>query len=502
MGDKDNEPGPSLNVTRDSLLKKCVKCFMVIVTKEFFKCWVCSGLVHVSCAPGTYDKNSIASINKNFQFMCFKCSDRKYEIMDMLNNLKTVETECDKLRNVHNVESHEFIKTIQTQKSEINNQKVINAELQRQIHELQKQVQEQHAAKRPRTEMESGPTDNEYISTNLKAIIETTLNPLVDKVNKLSTNYAQLNVQISKINKNIDSIGQLETKPYYGSNSGQNIKRRYFEECPTESYAHAVSKSNQSIETIRNITLCDPGDPNKDCTSILAQLQKDDLCSSDNIKSIKAKGKCSLTVTCKDIPSTERVETKLKNKYKESINIKKVEPSRPMIKIIRIHTDIENDLEIIQQIKEQNEWLLDSEFQIKQKYEVVTINTTYKNIIITCDLPVHELFLEYGSIIFGFKESRCVEHVDLIQCKNCARFGHFIHSCTFKTRCKKCTGEHLTKDCKITEKFTCSNCSTIFKNDESINKNHHASDSRCIVRKERICALKKIFLQQIELAKN
>lgn len=113
---------------------------------------------------------------------------------------------------------------------------------------------------------------------------------------------------------------------------------------------------------------------------------------------------------------------------------------------------------------------------------------------------MHELFLEYGAIIFGFKESRCVEHVD--SAKNVQDLDiRYVYSCNFKTRCKKCTGEHLTKDCQINEKFTCCNCTTIFKIDDSINKNHHA-DSRGIVRKERICALKKILLQKIDIVNN
>lgn len=207
------------------------------------------------------------------------------------------------------------------------------------------------------------------------------------------------------------------------------------------------------IDTIRNITLRDTSEPNSDCAKVLEQLQKDNFCAEDE---------------CQDEESTNRVAEKLQQKYKDSIIIKKTDPTRPMIKIIRIQTDIENNDEIVQQMKEQNSWLRDLHFKITDKYDVITSAVTYKNIILSCDLSVHKKFMEHGVIILGFKESRCVEHVNLTQCKRCARFGHFIHSCTYKVRCKKRTVEHLTSDCQITENFKCCNCSTIFANDDTI----------------------------------
>lgn len=63
------------------------------------------------------------------------------------------------------------------------------------------------------------------------------------------------------------------------------------------------------------------------------------------------------------------------------------------------------------------------------------------------------------------------------QCSNCQRYGHTKNFCYRSSRCVKCAGLHLTKDCGRKEKskdVKCANC----------DGNHPASYKGCTVRKE------------------
>lgn len=353
MADQEPDPVPGPNREPISLIKKCIKCTREILSKESFKCCLCSSFTHVFCAPGSYDRTAISIIRANFLFLCVRCSDKRFEIGDKMNHQRNLDLEIEKVRAVHNTESHAFFRTIEQLKTNLKTEQEQNASLQRQI-------QMQNLAKRTRTEMEIGTMDiniNNQIKSAMETHLTTIINPIIDQMNKLTAQFTQLTSQFGQFAKTLNTSGPHEIKSAYNSNTGQNIKRRYFEECPKQSYAQAIANTEQSVDTIRNITLCDPNDPNKDCTIIMEKLQKNDFCAGENIKKIKAKGKCNITYQCEDVATTESVETKLKNKYKDAIIIKKVDPSKPMIKIIRIQTDIDDDLEITEQIKEQNKWL-------------------------------------------------------------------------------------------------------------------------------------------------
>lgn len=45
------------------------------------------------------------------------------------------------------------------------------------------------------------------------------------------------------------------------------------------------------------------------------------------------------------------------------------------------------------------------------------------------------------------------------QCLNCQKFGHTSKDCTAKPTCRKCAGNHLTRECKVEQQSKCANCS-------------------------------------------
>ena len=57
----------------------------------------------------------------------------------------------------------------------------------------------------------------------------------------------------------------------------------------------------------------------------------------------------------------------------------------------------------------------------------------------------------------------------IVQCYKCQQFGHIAKNCFKQAQCAICAEEHNTRDCKNSEKLTCTNCG----------ENHRADDPDC-----------------------
>lgn len=72
----------------------------------------------------------------------------------------------------------------------------------------------------------------------------------------------------------------------------------------------------------------------------------------------------------------------------------------------------------------------------------------------------------------GWSACRVNDHVTVLQCYKCQRFGHLANNCTNAACCCHCAGEHISKDCKSKNVLRCVNCQTA----KLPNGNHAASD--------------------------
>lgn len=110
--------------------------------------------------------------------------------------------------------------------------------------------------------------------------------------------------------------------------------------------------------------------------------------------------------------------------------------------------------------------------------------------ILSCDIPTLRRVLEKGSVISGLDTKKVYEHIDIIQCFNCQRFGHVAASCKIDPCCKFCAGDHQSKLCGEKEIYKCANCARENKNGAKLNEGHKATDERCNMRAARINGLK------------
>ena len=73
--------------------------------------------------------------------------------------------------------------------------------------------------------------------------------------------------------------------------------------------------------------------------------------------------------------------------------------------------------------------------------------------------PKHRLLLfSIGKIYLGLTSCRFNDHLTVLQCFNCLKFGHIADKCTNNSRCAYCSGNHSSKSCGKSTTPCCSNC--------------------------------------------
>ena len=62
-------------------------------------------------------------------------------------------------------------------------------------------------------------------------------------------------------------------------------------------------------------------------------------------------------------------------------------------------------------------------------------------------------------VFIGMRSCRCADHVTVVQCYNCSKFGHIAKDCKCATPlCRYCAGPHPSKDCTTKTSLCCVNC--------------------------------------------
>lgn len=115
-----------------------------------------------------------------------------------------------------------------------------------------------------------------------------------------------------------------------------------------------------------------------------------------------------------------------------------------MVKIVNIDVNIAEEV-IFQQNKDIR--LIKDAFKMRQTYTVTTDRRQYRNVIIDCDtVKAQKSISRNGAVVLNFKSHKVFEHVDVLQCNNCYRFGHVGRGCVvcivYRSVCKACSGPH------------------------------------------------------------
>lgn len=250
-----------------------------------------------------------------------------------------------------------------------------------------------------------------------------------------------------------------------------------------------VMSSKTKPDSIRNIRI--NAGTEEETKRISTHLSSNYACQDVGIKKISNRASNYITVTCKSEADALKLERTLNNEYGNNVNITKVKDADPKFKIVGIVMGNLSPADFILNLKEQNDWLTNADLTYVEHFNVPSARGAYANMIVSCDLPTLRRILEKGEVICGLDMKRVFEHIEILQCFNCQRFGHVANSCKAKPSCKYCGGEHQSKLCDDRENSTCINCVRANVNGQNFNQKHRATDERCRQRALRIDGLKE-----------
>lgn len=222
--------------------------------------------------------------------------------------------------------------------------------------------------------------------TIIRDTVKERIQPFVQSFKRMETMLDQIQQQAKIPSAKITMPSEkAPVKIQTNSKAPQAIKTNIIQ-TSNITYAQALASAKTPIEAIRNPQIVGSDDQ---CERVITQLKKDDACSNAKIISIREKGKSNYTIKCADSDSADKVGGHLKKKYHNATKITAVTEMKPKIKITKIFTDTPHTDEIREQLKEQNQWLTNKNFEIEHLYEVTNAKTAYKNAIICCDLKLH-----------------------------------------------------------------------------------------------------------------
>lgn len=258
------------------------------------------------------------------------------------------------------------------------------------------------------------------------------------------------------------------------------------------SFAMAMHHSKTPIDCIRNIVLL--GD-SATVERTYERIVNDKANQQFKFTSISRHSPQSITVKYADTVSALAFDAHLQQHYKDLVEVKIPDAKIPSIKITNIRSNFTSIADLEETIKKQNPWIEHATFEIVDFFPVSNSARTYHNAIMTCDLESHTLILQKTSLIIGMQQCRIFEHINLIQCSHCNKYGHFWRNCTLPPHCRRCNLAHPTKLCNDRiQPPVCTNCLTANASGKNFNTHHASTDDRCPVRIERIAAL-KVFHQ-------
>ena len=164
-----------------------------------------------------------------------------------------------------------------------------------------------------------------------------------------------------------------------------------------------------------------------------------------------------------------------KNQLKE-IQITNSKIPKPKIAILNVDKEFDDEL-IINTIYDRTSDLSYEKREIEILSRINKTNDDSQTVL--CEIPptVQKALLKQGGIGIGWLYCRIEEGHYTKICKNCGSFKHNTSVCKEKVICLRCSKDHPTKDCTITDrnKMNCVNCTKTNKT----NRNHSTLSPYC-----------------------
>lgn len=165
-------------------------------------------------------------------------------------------------------------------------------------------------------------------------------------------------------------------------------------------------------------------------TVLMNRIKSDNLCEDAQIFDITVVGNDFLTIKAANVEDANKIKEAFTNKYRDAIKFETTATFKPTVKISRLFTALRTPEETQDQIINQNKWIDVPEFNIVECYLTKVDTQEFMTVIVECSFELHAILLKRTFIILGVKKSMVHEHVRLLQCGKCWRYGHTGARCS------------------------------------------------------------------------
>lgn len=198
--------------------------------------------------------------------------------------------------------------------------------------------------------------------------------------------------------------------------------------------------------------------------------------------------KDGLLISCENQESLDVLRDNLNKKMGSVYNVCLPKKIMPRIIVFGVQKDCVENEELLSMIIKSNNLNASSD-EIK-KVTSLKFKTTF-NIVLEVSPVLFSFIIKRGFLYVGWKKCKVEEHLNLPQCFNCRKFGHYKKDCRNDVViCPKCSGAHEQKDC-VSDSLSCVNCKDFnAKFKTNLPTDHSASNPGCEFYKHKLDQLK------------
>jgi hypothetical protein len=166
-----------------------------------------------------------------------------------------------------------------------------------------------------------------------------------------------------------------------------------------------------------------------------------------------------VAISCDMNEDLINVSKSIKEQLGEDYEVKIPEKKCPQIKIVNVDIKmLANEDDFLEKI------ILQNGITTEDSQRELTLVKHYKgkqekeSVILEVDPITYSLMQKREKLCIGWKSYRFFDHLNVVQCFKCYKFGHTATKCrSDKNVCPKCAGAHKAQECQSSE-IICSNC--------------------------------------------
>lgn len=264
----------------------------------------------------------------------------------------------------------------------------------------------------------------------------------------------------------------------------EDLKHNRGEESVKISYRDAVSKRPEKVIVVK------PKNPSQDSSKTKKTIEEKVEPSAlgigvSRINRVKEGG---VVMHCSSQQDGESICEALRQQMGGDYSVIQPQKRNPRIKIVGVDRKLADDGEaLMENIIAQNH------INTPNESRIMKILRKYENrkggmcVIIEVDPVTYSIICRKEALYVGWRSCRYYEHLNVVQCFGCWRFGHMARDCrNGESVCPKCASkDHKSEDCQSAERV-CVNCRYASETLRvpNIDLNHAAFDRNCMAYKK------------------